>query len=404
MARRCSFCGEDRRVVDRLVVGHGGVAICGDCARLAAELSSAPDLEAAGDLLLTGIGALVTNDPRQGGLLGLIEGAAVAVRHGHVTWVGRQRALPDRYRDLPEIDCDGRMVTPGFVDAHRHLEARGEADLNDMTESIAAQLGDALEHGATTVELRTWGAPNPEAEVTMLSAVRAAADTLPADVVSAVVAGTDPPHRGSGYRPLLQSVTIPTASRIASYLDVVVGGPLDGVDARAVIETGRRHGLRPRVHVDDDEALEVAFEARAVSFDGMTGLEDAADAVAESGAVMVSVPASSWMDGRPDPVREMWEAGVVVALGTGCRAGVVPTMPMAMAVTVHHGRLDPERALWSATRGGALAVEETEKGRVALGSVADLVILDAEVAMDLVSEPGSNPVHAVVKDGALVGT
>jgi imidazolonepropionase len=404
MARRCSFCGQDRRVVDRLVVGHGGVAICRDCARLAAELTDVSDTELSGDLLLTGIGMLVTNDPRHGGLLGTIEGAAVAVRHGRITWVGPQRALPYRYRDLPELACDGRMVIPGFVDAHRHLEAGPDEDLTALTEGVAALLGEALEHGATTVELRTWGAPTPEAEVTMLAAVRAAADTLPADVVSSVVAGTDPPHRGSGYRPLLESVTIPTASRIASYLDVVVGGPLDGDDARAVIATGRRHGLRPRVHVDDDDALAVAFESRVVSVDGMTGLADAAEAVAESGSVMVSVPAAAWVEGRPDPVLEMWDAGVVVALGTGCRAGVVSTMPMAMAVSVHHGRLDPDRALWSATRGGALAVEEPEKGRVTLGAVADMVILDAETALDLVSEPGRDTVHRVVKDGALVGT
>src|SRR5690606_14821810 len=122
-------------------------------------------------------------------------------------------------------------------------------------------------------------------------------------------------------------------------------------DARAVIRTGRRHGLRPRVHVDSAEALDVALDSRAVSVDGMAGLGAAADAVAESGAVMVSIPAEPWAEGSSDPVTDMWEAGAVVALGTGCRGGAVSNMPLAMAVAVHHGRLSAERALWSATRG-----------------------------------------------------
>lgn len=404
VARHCSFCGQDRRSVDRLVVGHGGVAICGDCARLAAELVETPETPPSGDLLLAGIGALVTNDHRQEGLLGVIEGAALAVRHGRVTWVGRQRALPDRYRGLPTIECDGRMVTPGFVDAHRHFDSGGGADLADLTERVAAQLGNALEHGATTVEFRTWDARGPEEEVTMLAAMRAAADTLPADVVASMVVGSDSVPRGAGYRSMLESVLIPTASRIASYLDVVVGGPLDDEAARAVIRAGRRHGLAPRVHVDTSEALDLAFDCGAVSVDGMTGLGRAAEAVAASGTMMVSVPAAPWAAGSPDPAAEMWDAEAVVALGTGCRDGAVSTMPLAMAVAVHYGRLEPDQALWSATRGGALAIEEPEKGVVAPGAVADLVILDTETSADVVSEPGADTIYRVVKDGVAIGT
>lgn len=399
MAQRCSFCGEDRRGVDRLVAGHGGVAICGDCARLAVELSSVPDGDATGDLLLTGIGTLITNDPRHGGILGMVHGAAVAVRNGRVTWLGRQRAIPDRYRQLPVVECEGRMVVPGFVDAHRHLSADHATDATRLTELVSNQVGVLLEQGATTVELRAWGASEPEIDVMILSAIGGAGEALPGDVVAAAVVGSEPPPRAGGYRAMIESVLLPTVSRIATYLDVVVGGWLREQDAADVLEGGRRRGMRPRVHVSDEAALEVALDARAVSVDGMWGMESSAGAVAEAGMVMVSLPAVSWIGDRPDPAPAMWEEGVVVALGTGCAGGVVPTVPMAMAAAVHHGGLTADQALWSATRGGALAVEEPERGMVGLGATADLVVLDAEATYDIVAEPGRDPVVRVIKDG-----
>ncbi|CAN5879561.1 imidazolonepropionase [soil metagenome] len=385
------------------MIGHGGVAICGDCARLAVELSSVPEQPPTGDLLLTGISSLQTMDPRHGGLLGSIEGAAVAIRNGRFTWVGRQRALPDRYRDYPEIDCDNSMVAPGFVDAHRHLEAGDLDDLESLTTLLTDQLGESLEQGATTVEVRSWGASGPEEEITALAAIRAAGEALPTDVIPSFVVGTVPPVRGSGYQHMLESVLIPTASRVASYLDVVVGAPLSTTQAREVIDHGRRHGLAPRVHVDDTDALEVALDCQVVSVDGMVGLEEAATVVAESGSVMVSVPIATWVTARPDPARSMWEAGAIVALGSGCQVAKVPNMPMTMAVAVHHGGLTPEQALWSATRGGALAIEEREKGLVTPGAVADLVVLGPISVSDLVTEPGSDPVLRVVKDGVPLG-
>ncbi|MFP3914605.1 MAG: amidohydrolase family protein [Actinomycetota bacterium] len=398
MAQRCSFCGEDRRGVDRLVLGHGGVAICGDCARLALELSSAPE-DSSRDLLLAGIGTLVTNDPRHGGPLGMLHGAAVAVRNGRVTWLGRQRAVPERYRQLPLVECEGRMVAPGFVDAHRHLDSDLASNPSHLADSLSSQIGILVEQGATTVEFRTWGAPDTEIEARMLAAIGAAGRELPADVGAGVVVGADPPPWGRGYRAMLESVLLPAVAGAATYLDVIVGGPLGSDDAVAVLEAGRRRGMRPRVHVGDGDGLEVALEARAVSVDGMWGLESAAEVVAAAGLVMVSIPAVSWIRGRPDPARAMWEAGVAVGLGTGCDGGSVPTIPMAMSVAVHHGGLSPEQALWAATRGGALALEETDRGWISPGAVADLVVLEAEEASHIVASPGRDPVVRVVKDG-----
>lgn len=388
--------------MDRLVVGHGGVAICGDCARLAAELSAETEAESPGDLLLTDIGTLVTNDPRRDGLLGLVEHAAVAIRQGHVTWVGPEDDLPARYREFPEVVCDGRTVAPGFVDAHRHLECRPEDDLETTTERVVASVGSALEQGVTTVELQSWRAPGAEEEITMLSALQAAGGALPTDIVPAMAAGIDPLDRGGDYRTMIVDVVIPTAARIAPYLDVVVGASFSGADAGVVIEAGRGHGMRPRVHVDGPDALSVALDVRAVSVEGMAGLEEAGSVVSEAGMVVVSVPVVAWTNGRRDPAAALWSAGAVVALGTGCREGSVPTMPMALAIAVHHGRLTPDQAMWSATRGGALAMEEPEKGIVRPGSSADLVLLEAEDIADIVAEPGRDPVHRVIKDGSPV--
>lgn len=402
MARRCSFCGEDRRGVERLVAGTGGVAICGDCARLAVELTASPSMDQVGDLLLTRIGCLVTNDPRRGGYLGILEEAAVAIRQGRVTWVGAEKALPVRYRELPELDCRGRLVTPGFVDAHRHLAADFEGDLPTMSDVVSSDVAVTLEQGATTVDLRVWGAPIPEVDVTVLSAIRSVGETTPIDLIPTLVVGEGRPS--DAYRELLESVLFPTAARVADYLDVVVGDALDTTDARAVAELGRRHGMRPRFHVEDLDGLEAAIESRAVSVDGMWEMGEAAPVVAESGLAMVGMPGTSWMLGWRDSLVEMWEAGAVVALGSCCEGGGVPTMPMAMAAAVYHGELDPAQALWSATRGSALALEEPEKGMVSSGAVADLVVVDGDSIVDLVAEPGRDPVARVVKDGTLLGT
>ena len=57
-----------------------------------------------GDLLITGIGELTTNAPGADDLLGIIRGAAVAIRDGLVVWVGPEADLP---ADWNQTDHDG---------------------------------------------------------------------------------------------------------------------------------------------------------------------------------------------------------------------------------------------------------------------------------------------------------
>jgi imidazolonepropionase len=101
----------------------------------------------------------------------------------------------------------------------------------------------------------------------------------------------------------------------------------------------------------------------------------------------------------------LWDERVTVALGTDCNPGTsyVLSMQLVLAVAVADAGLALERALWSATRGGALALEEDDKGLVAPGAIADLVVLEADSYRHLGYRPDQNLAAVVIKDGDPVG-
>jgi imidazolonepropionase len=97
----------------------------------------------------------------------------------------------------------------------------------------------------------------------------------------------------------------------------------------------------------------------------------------------------------------LWDRGVIVALATDCNPGTsyVESMQLVVAVASLEMGLRLEEAVWSATRGSALALEEDDKGRILPGAVADLIVLEAESYRHLAYRPDANLVRTVVKQG-----
>lgn len=52
--------------------------------------------------------------------LDLIPNGAIVVEGEHISWVGPEREVPTGDIDA-EIDCGGRLITPGLIDCHTHL-------------------------------------------------------------------------------------------------------------------------------------------------------------------------------------------------------------------------------------------------------------------------------------------
>ena len=77
-------------------------------------------------------------------------------------------------------------------------------------------------------------------------------------------------------------------------------------------------------------------------------------------------------------------------------------MPFVIALAVRELRMTTAEALWAATAGGAEALRRTDVGTLAVGSRADLVVLDAPSYVHLAYRPGSNLVAQVLKRGVRV--
>jgi imidazolonepropionase len=80
-------------------------------------------------------------------------------------------------------------------------------------------------------------------------------------------------------------------------------------------------------------------------------------------------------------------------------------MAFMLAIAVRDMRMDFDDALWSATRGGAIALRRDDVGHLAVGAKADVVILDAPRAVHLAYRPAASLVRQVLvtSGGALNG-
>ena len=105
----------------------------------------------------------------------------------------------------------------------------------------------------------------------------------------------------------------------------------------------------------------------------------------------------------PD-ARRLLEAGVTVALAADCNPGSSYTtnMPFCIAVAVRDMHMTPAQAVWSATAGGAAALQRTDVGSVRVGNRGDLILLDAPTHIHLAYRPGVPLVQSVWRAGVRI--
>jgi hypothetical protein len=129
------------------------------------------------------------------------------------------------------------------------------------------------------------------------------------------------------------------------------------------------------------------------------------------GAVSLrGAPAGVAGAGGPTPVVGWWEAGKArnhwsvgerPALITGSDPDerMLAGMGVVLLAAVDLAGLDLGEAMWSITRGGAMATGDGERGWIHLGGPADVMVLDGDDVRELVQRPDADIAWTVVANG-----
>jgi imidazolonepropionase len=377
---------------------------------------------------------------------GLIEDAAVLVEEGRIAWAGPREDAP---KD-ETIACGGRLLTPGLIDCHTHLVYGGnranefEMRLNGASyadiakagggilstvratraaseEELVKQASPRLEslaaEGVTTIEIKSGYGLDVETELKMLKVARQLGDHHPVDVVTSFLGAHTFPAEyrddHTAYVDLVCSKALPAVAeaKLADAVDAFCEGIAFSVaETEKVFAVAKKLGLPIKLHAEQLSNLggaKLAARYGALSVDHIEYLDDdGVAAIARSGTTAVLLPGAFYYlkEKQHPPVDALRKHKVPIAIATDLNPGSSPVhsllVTMNMACVLFG--LTPEEALRGVTANAARALGLKDRGLIAPGMKADLVLWDVERPGDLAYPLGFNPCAAVIRRGEIV--
>ena len=381
--------------------------------------------------------------------VGIVNNGGMLVREGVVVQTGTssevERSAPS---DVEVIDAGGRVVLPGFVDAHAHpvfagdrldefemrasgasyedIAAAGGGIRSTMRKTRAASESElehqSLEHvqrciacGTTTLEVKSGYGLSVEDELKMLRVIRRLNETLPIEIVPTFLGAHAVPPECDGdvarYAEVVIHEMLPrvVAEGLAEYCDVFCErGYFDVETARRILKDAMRQGLQLRMHVDqltNSGGAALAAELGAATADHLEQTEQDGIAALKSGNVQpVLLPGSVYALGkaRYPRARDMIEAGLAIVLATDFNPGSSPTpsIPMVLSLAATHMKMTPAEGVTAATINAAYSLGRGERiGSLEAGKLANFAIFDCDDYREIAYYFGMPQTHSVYVRG-----
>lgn len=376
--------------------------------------------------------------------------AAVLCEGGVIKAVYENGTLPEVGADTQTIDAQGRLVTPGLIDAHTHLvfggwrqneiplklkgagyldilragggilstvRATRKASEEELFEKSRAFLDELMAQGVTSAEIKSGYGLDMETELKQLRVIKRLNEAHPMDAVATYLGAHAIPEeyalRSGEYIDFIISDMLPEIKRqsLAEFCDVFLETGVFGVEeSRRLLTAAREMGFGLKIHADEIDELGgslLAGELGAVSAEHLiaTG-ERGMEALARGGVIAALLPCTSlYLNKSFARARDMIAHGIPVAVATDFNPGSCPSLNIGLCMTMAYlkYRMTPEEILSAVTVNAACAVNRGgSTGTIEPGKKADMVIWNAEDMEMLCYRMGSNLAGTVIKNGAIV--
>lgn len=360
--------------------------------------------------------------------LSIISDGAMLVLNERIERVGTRRQIePFIGAKCTVVDAGGRIVLPGFVDAHTHpvfagiranefeeraegasyqeIAARGGGIKSTVRATQAATLDELVQAGSryaewflrtgtTTVEAKSGYGLSVADEIKLLRAIKRLSQETPLRYVPTFLGAHDIPFeyldRRDEYVSLVVNEMLPRVAqeKLAEYCDVFCEAQVFSIgESRAILSAARGLGLQLRIHADQlslSGGAKLAADLNTVTADHLEHADvEGIAALKSAGVQPVLLPGSVYALGSNQypPAREMIEAGLAVVLATDFNPGSSPTpsMPMVFSLASTHMKMAPAESITAATINAACSLGRVEElGSLEPRKLADFVIHDCD--------------------------
>jgi len=381
--------------------------------------------------------------------LGIIRDGGMVIRNGKIDVVGPTKEIEKKAGEAEIVDAKGRVVLPGFVDAHTHLVFAGNR-LDDFErrahgetyEQIAKAgggiwstvektraandvdlLARAKKHaqwflkcGTTTVEAKSGYGLTVEDELKILRVMQRLNQATPLEIVPTFLGAHAVPREQSAdeYVDLVINEMLPrvASEKLAEFCDVFCErGYFDIEQSRKILTAAQKLGLKLRGHVDqltNSGGAKLMAELKTSTADHLEKTDEKGIAALKAANVQpVLLPGSVYALGstKYPRAREMIDAGLAVVIATDFNPGSSPTtsMPMVLSLACTQMKMSPAEAIAAATINAAHSLNRGDKiGSLEPGKLANFSIFDCQDYRELAYWFGSWQAHSVYVNGERV--
>ena len=345
--------------------------------------------------------------------LGIIEDGSVLIQDGLIASVGPTRRIDNlkAARGALEIPMEGRIITPGFIDASLHLSLRrSETSLQlkriaDFHDDSLTLMRSCLQHGTITADVK--GSADDHSFHSDIAVFRKLAKigSTPVRIMRTWRLGSRVGRTAPG--DLLATLETLLRRDFISGISVAPRDP-DDFDTDAVV-AAQAAGLPVKMlwsgHSKDVFAeLLQRLNPHSVCAHHFDSL--APEALGNVATMAVLAAGKQLFEGPIGTAgRDLVDAGAAIALSSGYQSTASGSfsMQMSLALAVARLGLTPEEAWSAATINAAYAAGCGDiTGSLEVGKQADLLVLNVTDYQDIPRQFGMNHVAMVFRDGVMV--